>query len=66
MVTKQVRDGKIIYICTSCGLGYDDILIAFACEQYFREYGESSTDIMRRAVYRPNTDTELPKRAFVR
>jgi len=66
MVTEQLRDGKTIYICTSCGLGYDDILIAFACEQYFREYGESSTDIMKRAVYRPNTNPELPKHTFMR
>jgi len=53
VVTEKLHERRIIYICSICGLGYDDILIAYACEQYHRQYGEPSTDIVKRATYRP-------------
>ena len=55
VVTEQAHEGRTIFVCTKCGLGYDDILVAFACEEYFREYGESCTDIVKKAVYNPKT-----------
>jgi len=64
VVTEQQHDGRTIFVCTKCGLGYDDILVAFACEEYFREYGESSTDIVKKAVYNPKT-SYLHKRNLV-
>jgi hypothetical protein len=53
VVTEKLHECRNVYICSTCGLGYDDILIAYACEQYHRQYGESSTDIVKRAIYRP-------------
>ena len=53
VVTEKLHERREIYICSTCGLGYDDILIAYACEQYHRQYRESSTDIVKRAIYRP-------------
>lgn len=66
MPAEHIHDGKTIYICTVCGLGYDDILIAYACEEYFRQYGESSTDIVKKAIYRSDTTDPLLKRAVAK
>ena len=53
VVLEKLHERREIYVCSICVLGYDDILIAYACEQYHRQYGESSTDIVKRATYRP-------------
>jgi hypothetical protein len=53
VVTEKLHDRGKVYICSTCGLGYDDILIAYACEQYHRQYAGPSTDIVKRAIYRP-------------
>jgi len=53
VVTEKLHERRTIYICSTCGLGYDDILIAYACEEYHRQYEEPSTDIVKRATYRP-------------
>ena len=53
VVIEKLHERAKVYICGTCGLGYDDILIAYACEQYHRQYGEPSTDIVKRAIYRP-------------
>ena len=50
MVQEEKHDGKTIYIC-DCGLGYDDMLIAYACEEYRRVHGVNSDDIIKHAVY---------------
>jgi hypothetical protein len=55
LVTEQERGGKTIYLC-DCGLGYGDILIAYACEEYRRMYGVNSEDIMKLAIYNPRTE----------
>jgi hypothetical protein len=64
VVLEKLHARREIYVCSTCGLGYDDILIAYACEQYHRQYGESSTDIVKRAIYRPpavgKAEQELP------
>ena len=62
LIKEEVHDGKTVYIC-SCGLGYDDILIAYACDEYKRTYGVNSEDIVKRAVYNPRS-SELAKRAI--
>lgn len=51
MVKEESRDGRVVYVC-GCGLGYDDILIAYACEEYNRKYGVNSDEITKRAVYK--------------
>ena len=56
MVTEQSYEGTSIFVCAVCGLGYVDILLTYACEQYFRQYGESSTDIVKKAVYNPRSN----------
>ena len=64
VVVEKLHERIKVYVCSNCGLGYDDILIAYACEQYHRQYGESSTDIVKRATYRPTArgkaEQELP------
>lgn len=54
LVREDSHNGKTVYIC-DCGLGYDDILIAYACEEYARTHGISSEDITKRAVYNPRS-----------
>jgi hypothetical protein len=62
LIREEAHDGKTVYICT-CGLGYDDPLIAFACYEYTRTHGTTSEDIIKRAVYNPRSD-KLAKRAI--
>ena len=62
LIREEVHDGKTVYIC-SCGLGYADILIAYACDEYKRTHGVSSEDIIKRAVYNPRSP-ELAKRTI--
>ncbi len=48
LVREEIRGGRKIYIC-SCGLGYDDILIAYACEDYSKTHGVNSEEITKNA-----------------
>jgi hypothetical protein len=54
LIREETHEGKKVYIC-SCGLGYEDILIAYACDEYVRTHGVTSEDIIKRAVYNPRT-----------
>ena len=47
LVTETLHESRKVYICNTSGLGYDDILLAYACERYHREYGDPSTDIVK-------------------
>jgi len=60
LIREEVHDGKTVYLC-SCGLGYDDILVAYACGEYKRTHGVNSEDITKRAIYNPRSP-ELAKR----
>ena len=55
VVTEEVRDGKTIYLC-NCGLGYNDMLLAYACGDYLKTHGINSDEITKKAVYNPRTD----------
>jgi hypothetical protein len=55
LVQEERREGKTIYIC-ECGLGYGDMLIAYACEEYRRVHGVNSGDIIKHAIYNPRSD----------
>ena len=61
LVREETHNGKTIYFC-NCGLGYDDILVAYACEEYARTHGISSEEIIKRAVYNPRSVPQLAKR----
>jgi hypothetical protein len=37
VVTETLHERRKVYACSTCGLGYDDVLLAYACEQYDRE-----------------------------
>ena len=50
MVREETVNGKKIHIC-SCGLGYEDNLIAYACEEYYRVNGVNSEEITQHAIY---------------
>ena len=48
--------GKLtVYLC-ECGLGYEDILVAYACEEYRRVHGVDSEDITKHAIYNPRSE----------
>jgi hypothetical protein len=52
LVREEVNGAKTIYVC-SCGLSYDDILLAYACEDYFKTHGVNSEKIIMRAIHNP-------------
>ncbi len=45
-VREEIQAGRTVYLC-SCGLGYDDPLIAFACEEYARTHGVNQEEIIK-------------------
>ena len=52
---REERIGKLtVYVC-ECGLGYEDSLIAYACEEYKRIHGVDSEDITKHAIYNPRS-----------
>ena len=55
LVTEQVHEGKKIFIC-NCGFGYDDMLIAYACDDYCKTHGVSSEEILKKVVYNPRIE----------
>ncbi|MGA3407137.1 MAG: hypothetical protein ABSD49_15520 [Candidatus Bathyarchaeia archaeon] len=63
LVREEVHDGEIVHVC-ACGLGYADILIAYACEEYFETHGVNSEEIIKKAIYNPRTQ-ESAKRTVV-
>jgi hypothetical protein len=63
LVKEERHEGKTLYMC-NCGLGYEDILIAYACEEYARTYGANSEDITKRAAYNPRSP-QAAKRTVV-
>jgi len=56
LVREEIHDGKTLWVC-DCGLGYEDSLIAFACEDYRRTNGVNSENITKRAIYNPRTES---------
>ena len=60
LVTEQVHEGKKIFIC-NCGFGYDDMLIAYACDDYYKTHGAPSEEILKKAVYNPRIDQSIRK-----
>jgi hypothetical protein len=54
LVREERQGNETVYIC-DCGLGYDDILIAYACEEYRRTHGVNSEEIIKRATYNPRS-----------
>lgn len=64
-MTEETLHGRPVFIC-ECGLGYDDILLAYACEQYFRQYDQRSTEIMAKATYNSRGGKVKRERAIVR
>jgi len=55
LVAERVHEGKKIFIC-NCGLGYDDILIAYACDDYRKTHGIPSEEILKRTIYTPRVE----------
>lgn len=55
LVREEEHGGRTVYVC-DCGLGYGDLLVAYACEEYRRVYGVNSEDINKRAIYNPRTE----------
>lgn len=53
MVSRIEVDGKIIYVCEICGLGYEDEETAKACQEYCLAHNACSLEITSKAVYFP-------------
>jgi hypothetical protein len=54
LVRKKKIDGKTVYLCGICGLGYLDRGTARKCEEWCRKTGTCSIEITKKAVYFPN------------
>ncbi len=44
---------KAVYVCDECGLGYADAKTALLCEQFCKGHKSCSSEISKKAVYRP-------------
>ncbi len=54
MVKEKIVDGKTVYLCEICGLGYADRETAQECEDYCRAHpGNCSVEISQKAVWSP-------------
>jgi hypothetical protein len=51
MVKGMTHEGRTIYVCDFCGLGYDDILLAYSCNEYCRTHNVPWSEISKRAIY---------------
>jgi hypothetical protein len=55
MVTKKTINGKSIFVCDICGLGYLDKETAQKCEDYCRAHaGSCIVEITKKAIYFPD------------
>jgi len=53
MVTESIHDGKTVFICDICGLGYEEPNTAKGCEDYCKTYNSCSIKITSKAIYFP-------------
>ncbi len=54
MVRESRYDGRPLYTCEECGLGYDDRAMAEECEGYCSTHQSCSLKITRHAVRTPD------------
>jgi len=55
MVYEAIRKHQAAFHCEVCEFGYKDIRTAEACEQFCDSHGFSSPEILKRAIYRPDS-----------
>ncbi len=53
MVEEKIVEGRVIYLCSECGLGYLDKETAEACEDHCSKYNSCSLQITIKAIYKP-------------
>jgi hypothetical protein len=53
MVKEIIVEGKKIFVCKECGLGYLSIELAEKCEDYCSKNHACSLEIIKNAVYFP-------------
>jgi hypothetical protein len=53
MVKEVIVDGKKIFVCEECSLGYSTIELAEKCEGYCSKNHACSLEIIKNAVYFP-------------
>jgi hypothetical protein len=51
LVREKKIDGKTVYLCGICGLGYLDLETARKCEEWCKKTGTCSIEITKKAVY---------------
>ncbi len=49
------RGGGTVFLCETCGFGYNDPETAVRCESFCEKHNSCSVEITRKAVYRPET-----------
>jgi hypothetical protein len=55
MVKKKTVEGRTVYLCEICGLGYADKKTAQDCEDWCRTHpGNCSLEISKKAIYSPD------------
>lgn len=59
---KEIKyEGRTVYVCDFCGLGYDDILLAYSCNEYCRTHGTPWDEITKKATYNPRIIARHPE-----
>lgn len=51
MVREAKKEGRKLFICEECGLGYLNEELARKCEEYCLKYRACSIEITKNAVY---------------
>jgi hypothetical protein len=63
MVSEKRIEGKVVFLCDICGLGYEDKKTAQECEDYCKAHpGSCSPEITDKAVYFPDMPISIPKK----
>jgi hypothetical protein len=57
MVTEREPEGRTVFLCDICGVGYVDRETAQECEDYCRTHNSCSIEITEKAVYHPEEPT---------
>ena len=57
MVIEREHEGRTMFLCDICNVGYADRETAQECEDYCRTHNSCSIKITKEAVYHPEEST---------
>jgi hypothetical protein len=61
MVNEEKVNGRILFLCEICGLGYLDKAAAQNCENWCKKTGTCNIAIIKKAVYFPGLSDRIQK-----